>query len=106
VMPTRLARHGTALTGWGRVQVKSARFARADEPLDPGCSCGTCRRYPAAYLRHLLLVGEPTAGRLLTLHNLAWMACFTASIRRHIERGTFGDLRIRVGEAWEGGSLR
>jgi queuine tRNA-ribosyltransferase len=106
VMPTRLARHGTALTGWGRVQVRSARFARADEPLDPGCWCSTCRRYPAAYLRHLLLVGEPTAGRLLTLHNLRWMASFTASIREHIKKGTLGDLQIRVGEAWEGGSLR
>jgi queuine tRNA-ribosyltransferase len=106
VMPTRLARHGTALTGWGKAQVKSARFARADEPLDPTCPCRTCQRYPAGYLRHLLLVGEPTAGRLLTLHNLAWMAALTSSIRQHIQKGTLHDLQIRVGEAWRGGSLR
>ena len=52
--------------------VKNARHARSDEPVDPDCGCGVCARHTRGYLRHLFQVGEPTAGRLLSLHNLAW----------------------------------
>jgi queuine tRNA-ribosyltransferase len=82
------------------VQVKAVRFA-SDTPLDEDCACHTCRRYPVGYLRHLLLVGEPTAGRLLTLHNLAWMESLTAGIRHHIQKRTLRDLRNQVAEAWK-----
>ena len=72
VLPTRLARHGTLLTAEGRLNLKNARYERDQEPPDPGCSCSTCGRWSRAYLRHLLQVREPTAGRLLTVHNVAW----------------------------------
>ena len=71
-MQTRLGRHGVAFTGGGRLQCKNARHARSDEPVDPDCRCPVCARHSRGYLRHLFQVGEPTAGRLLSLHNLAW----------------------------------
>ena len=100
VLPTRLARHGTALTGTGRIQVKGARFARSDSPVDPACRCPVCARYSAGYIRHLLLVGEPTAGRLLTIHNLRWLLDFVDSMREAVVCGRLDDLRRSVTEAW------
>lgn len=106
VLPTRLARHGTALTSGGRAQVKAARYARDDGPVDPGCQCPVCARYSAGYIRHLLLVGEPTAGRLLSIHNLAWLLTFVEKIREAIEAGRLDAMRARIGEAWSRGALR
>jgi hypothetical protein len=71
-MQTRLGRHGVAFPGGGRLQVKNARHARSDQPVDPDCACRVCARHSLGYLRHLFQVGEPTAGRLLSWHNLAW----------------------------------
>ncbi|MEI2419846.1 tRNA guanosine(34) transglycosylase Tgt, partial [Arthrospira platensis SPKY2] len=65
VMQTRLGRHGTALTSLGRRQVKAARFAGSEEPVDPDCDCEVCARHSLGYIRHLLQVNEPTAARLL-----------------------------------------
>ena len=106
VLPTRLARHGTALTGAGRVQLKAQRFAREGGPLDPDCPCATCRRYSAGYLRHLLAVGEATGGRLLTVHNLSWILDLVERIRQAIGAGTLARLRSEVAEAWSGQALR
>ena len=66
VMQTRLGRHGVAFTGGGRLQVKNARHARSDQPVDPECGCRVCARHSLGYLRHLFQVGEPTAARLLS----------------------------------------
>jgi queuine tRNA-ribosyltransferase len=106
VLPTRLARHGTALTDEGRVQAKGARFATDAQPIDPGCACRVCRRYSRGYVRHLLLVSEPTAGRLLTIHNLHWMLRLLDRVREAIENGRLSQLRAEVGETWEPGPLR
>jgi queuine tRNA-ribosyltransferase len=101
VLPTRLARHGTALTSEGRYQIKAARYARDGGPLDPGCGCTVCGRWSRAYLRHLFMVGEPTAARLLTLHNLYWLLGFVAEVRSAVRGGALGELRSRVGAVWE-----
>lgn len=106
VAPTRIARHGVAMARGGRVRLRSARFASEDAPVDPDCSCAVCLRYSAGYIRHLLLVGEPTAGRLVSLHNLHWMLQFMASIRDSIRAGTLAETVREVDEAWSGGSLR
>jgi queuine tRNA-ribosyltransferase len=106
VLPTRLARHGTALTSAGRYQVKAARLATDCAPLDTSCACPVCRRHSRAYLRHLFLVGEPTAGRLLTLHNLAWLLAFMGRVRRAVTAGTLAELRLDVGAIWNRGGLR
>jgi queuine tRNA-ribosyltransferase len=100
VQPTRLARHGNALTNAGRLHMRGAALARDDGPVDPECPCPICRRYSRAYLRHLLMVGEPTAARLLTLHNLHWMMAFMIRIRGAIREGTLASLRAEVAATW------
>jgi queuine tRNA-ribosyltransferase len=100
VLPTRLARHGTALTSVGKVHVKNARFAMADEPLDPACSCMTCTRFSKAYLRHLVVVGEQSVGRFLSIHNLAYLLNLMREAGRRIEAGTFDAMRAEVASVW------
>ena len=68
----RLGRHGTILTWAGRLNLRNARYASDDTPLDGRCACPVCARWSRGYLRHLLSVHEPTAPRLLTYHNVHW----------------------------------
>ncbi len=100
VMQTRLGRHGTALTSTGRFQVKAARNAESDEPLDAECPCEVCARHSRGYLRHLLQVGEPSASRLLSLHNVAWTIDLMGRMRTSIADGTFAALRRQVLDVW------
>jgi queuine tRNA-ribosyltransferase len=100
VLPTRLARHGTALTSEGRLNLKGARFARDDGPIDPGFQHELSSRYSRAYLRHLFVTHELTGGRILTLHNLAWLADLTRRARAAICDGTFEALRSEVAAVW------
>jgi queuine tRNA-ribosyltransferase len=71
-IPTRVGRHGQLFTSEGRLNIKNKRFAEDQGPLDPECSCPVCARYTRAYLRHLFSSGEPLAGVLNSLHNLAF----------------------------------
>jgi queuine tRNA-ribosyltransferase len=100
VLPTRLARHGTLLTDDGRVNLRNAQWAEASDPPDPSCACSTCARWSRGYLRHLLLTGEPTAGRLLTVHNLHWLLELVRAIRASMADGTFDELRRRILGVW------
>ncbi len=100
VAPTRLARHGTVLTEEGRLNLRNARFARDDGPLDPVCPCSTCARWSRGYLRHLLTVGEPTAWRLITIHNLSWMLALMDRLSEAIQRGELERVRRDVAERW------
>ncbi len=100
VMQTRLGRHGTALTSTGKLHVKNAVHARSEEPLDAGCSCEVCARHTRGYLRHLFQVGEPTAARLVSLHNVAWTLQLMARVRGAIAEGTLAELRRQVLAVW------
>ena len=100
VLPTRLGRHGTLLTAEGRLNLRNARFATDREPPDPSCDCPTCQRWSRGYLRHLLQVGEPTAARLLTVHNVAWTLDLVRRMRSAIAGGTFDALRRDVLAVW------
>jgi queuine tRNA-ribosyltransferase len=100
VMQTRLGRHGTVLTRDGKLHVKNARHALSDDPLDAGCSCEVCGRHSRGYLRHLLQVGEPTASRLLSIHNVAWTLDLMARIRTAIATGTLDVLRRDILAVW------
>ena len=100
VMQTRIGRHGTALTGHGKLHIKNAKHALSDEPLDPDCTCGVCQRHSCAYIRHLFQVGEPTASRLVSLHNISWTLQLMASMRAAIEAGTFDSFRDGVLAVW------
>lgn len=100
VMQTRLGRHGTALTSTGRWQAKSAANAESDDPIDATCSCEVCARHSRGYLRHLFRVGEPTASRLLSIHNLAWTISLVDGMRDAIIAGTFDAYRRSVLDVW------
>lgn len=103
VMQTRLGRHGTVLTSGGRFQVKAARNSESDEALDPECRCEVCTRHSRGYLRHLVQVNEPSAARLLTIHNLAWTFALMDQMRSAIMTGEFDALRRRVMSVWADG---
>jgi queuine tRNA-ribosyltransferase len=100
VMQTRLGRHGTALTSTGRFQAKAARNAELDEPLDHDCPCDVCARHSRGYIRHLLQVGEPTAARLLSIHNVAWTIDLMDRLREAIVTGRLASFRSSVLEVW------
>jgi queuine tRNA-ribosyltransferase len=100
VLPTRLARHGTALTSMGRLAAKASRFATDGSPLDPGCYCPVCSRHSRAYIRHLFNVGEPSAGRLVSLHNLAWLSQLVHQARQAVVEGHFAQMARTVAEVW------
>ncbi|MBI2828577.1 MAG: tRNA guanosine(34) transglycosylase Tgt [Acidobacteria bacterium] len=93
VLPTRNARNGQLFTSEGRVNIKSARYAEDDAPLDPRCGCYTCRHHSRAYLRHLYVAGEMTAGALNTLHNLSFYLDTMRRIRDAIAFRTFDRFR-------------
>ncbi len=100
VMQTRLGRHGTALTGAGRVNLKRREFAVSEDPIDRGCPCAVCARHSRGYLRHLFKVGEPTASRLVSIHNVAWTIDLMHRIRGAIVDGTFSSLRREILSVW------
>jgi len=89
VLPTRTARTGSALTWAGRLNLRNARFARDERPLDDDCSCPACARFSRAYVRHLVNQQELLGLRLLSLHNLRFLLELTARARQAIERGAF-----------------
>ena len=93
VMPTRNARNGQLFTSQGRVNIKNARYAEDDRPLDPECACYTCRHHSRAYLRHLYLAGEMSAAALNTLHNLSFYLDTMQRIRDAIAFQSFDTFR-------------
>jgi queuine tRNA-ribosyltransferase len=105
VLPTRLARHGTMLTSEGRLNLRNRRFADDTGPIDAACGCPVCARWSRGYLRHLLTVAEPTAPRLLTLHNVAWTLALVDRIRASIVDGSLAALRAEVAEHWGSGGV-
>jgi len=93
VLPTRNARNGQLFTSQGRLNIKNAKYAEDDQPVDPACRCYTCRHHSRAYLRHLHLAGEMAGGALNTLHNLAFYLDTMRRIREAITFGTFDTFR-------------
>lgn len=93
VLPTRIARHGMALTSHGRVQIKNAQYERDFSPLDERCTCYTCQNYSKAYLRHLYKSNEILAAMLLTNHNLHFLIHTMEKIRQAIEEDRFLDYK-------------
>lgn len=93
VLPTRMARTGTAMTSQGRVAIKQARYTRDFSPLDPECDCYTCRNYSRAYLRHLYKANEILSARLFTYHNLYFLLRLMENIREAIREDRFAALK-------------
>ncbi|MBP2027623.1 queuine tRNA-ribosyltransferase [Acetoanaerobium pronyense] len=84
VLPTRIARNGTALTSLGKIVVRNATYQEDFTPLDPNCSCYTCRNYSRAYIRHLVKCNEILASRLITTHNLHFLLKLMEDVREAI----------------------
>ncbi len=101
VLPTRLGRHGTMLTSEGRLNLRNRRYAEDTGPLDETCACPVCARWSRGYLRHLLSVDEPTAPRLLTIHNVHWTLDLVRRIRSAIESNTLPTLHQALASVWE-----
>jgi queuine tRNA-ribosyltransferase len=100
VAPSRLARHGLALTSRGQVSVKQARFRTQNESLDDSCPCDTCRRYPVALLNHFFKVDPQTLGALLTRHNLTFMKRLIDDARAAILAGTYSSFLQAIDQIW------
>ena len=98
VLPTRLARHGTVLTSTGKLNLRNAKHATNDEPLDPGNPMSNS--FSRAYLRHLMQVKEPTAARIATLHNLWFLIDLVKKARQAIEEGNYEAFRSETLETW------
>ena len=96
VLPTRNARNGTLYTSLGKVNIKRREYARDDSPLDPACSCYTCRTFSRAYLRHLHTAGEILAYRLNSLHNLTYFLDLVRGARAAIAQGAFAEYKKGV----------
>ena len=93
VLPTRLARNGTAFTVGGTLNLKNAEFTMQTGPIEEGCGCAVCREFSRGYIRHLIKAEEILGLRLITLHNLHFYLDLTSRARREIEAGTFDRFR-------------
>ncbi len=89
VMPTRNGRTGSAFTSRGKLNIRNAKFARDDAPLDPDCPCSVCRRYSLGYLRHMYQAGEMNAAIMISHHNLAFFLETMRRTREAIKNGVF-----------------
>ena len=98
MLPTRVARNGQALLRTGKLNLRNARFAEDPTPLDPTCTCYTCRHFSRAYLRHLVIAKEILSATLLSLHNLHTMLTLIKEIRQAVLEGRFADYRAAF---WE-----
>jgi queuine tRNA-ribosyltransferase len=91
VMPTRNARNGHLFTRFGDVRIKNSQHRMDTRPLDPQCTCYTCRNFSRAYLHHLHRLGEILGARLNTIHNLHYYQELMRGIRAAIEAGRYAE---------------
>lgn len=94
VLPTRIARNGTAMTSHGRVTIKNAKYTRDFTPLDPECDCYCCKNYSRAYLRHLFKANEILSARLFSYHNIYFLINLMKDVRQAISEDRLGDFKI------------
>ena len=93
VNPTRLARHGSALTHDGKIPIKSARYVSDMDSLDTSCDCKVCQTYTKSYLRHLFKAGETLGARLISYHNLYFLNTLMRKIRHAIQNDRLLDFK-------------
>lgn len=93
VLPTRIARNGTAFTSVGKVIVKNGMYKDDHSPLDPECDCYVCKNYTKAYLRHLMNAGEMLGASLLSYHNLYYLTHLMEDIKKAIREDRLLEFR-------------
>lgn len=91
VLPTRIARNGTAFTKDGNITLRNAKFKEDFQPIEADCDCYCCRNFSRAYIRHLINAGEILGGKLLSIHNLRFLIKLCEDIRVAIQEDRFGD---------------
>ena len=105
VLPTRLARNGTAFAATGTLNLKNAEFARDKNPIEQDCACPACQDYTRGYIRHLIKAEEILGLRLITLHNLHFYLELMRQARAAIENGTFNEFRFNFIANYKGREL-
>jgi queuine tRNA-ribosyltransferase len=93
VLPTRVARNGTAFTRKGSISIKGGAQKAEFRPIEEDCDCFACRHFTRAYLRHLLNVGEILGLRMLSVHNTRMYLRVMEDVRAAIAAGTFAEFR-------------
>jgi queuine tRNA-ribosyltransferase len=93
VLPTRLARNGTAFTARGTMNLKNNPYRVDPRPIEEGCQCSTCQQFTRAYIRHLIKAEEILGLRLITIHNLYFYLRLMTKIRAALENGSFAQFR-------------
>ena len=106
VLPTRLARHHSAFSPEGRLNLMNATFARDERPIDETCDCYTCQTFTRAYIRHLIIAKELLAGTLLSIHNLRALIRLMEQIRVYIAEGSFESRVPNLLSQWSGNAER
>jgi len=101
VLPTRLARNGTAFTAMGTLNLKNAEFGRDKNPIESDCACPACREYARGYIRHLIRAEEILGLRLITLHNLHFYLELMRQARTAIEGACFNEFRSAFVSAYK-----
>ncbi len=96
VLPTRIARHGTAMTHSGRLIIKNKKYERDFTPLDSKCDCYCCKNFTKAYLHHLFKADEMLVYRLLSIHNINYLLRLTEGIRNAIREDRFLEFKEEV----------
>ncbi len=103
VLPTRIARHGAVFTPQGRINLRKAQYAREHAPIDPTCTCYTCRNFSLAYLRHLVKANEILGMHLATVHNIHFLLNIMRNIRESILNDTFVEYKSEFLAEWHQG---
>ncbi len=106
VMPTRSGRHGQGITRFGKVNLRNAKYASDQSPLDPESTCPASSQYSRAYLHHLVKSGELLGMMLLSWANVAYYQELMADIREAIANGQFEDFRAKTKDQWKRGLVQ
>jgi queuine tRNA-ribosyltransferase len=101
VLPTRLARNGTAFTAAGTINLKNAEFILNKNPIEENCACDACREFSRGYIRHLIKAEEILGLRLIALHNLHFYLNLMNQARSEIDKGTFDQFRKAFAAAYK-----
>lgn len=101
VLPTRIARNGTAMTYKGDLTIRNAQYKDDFSPVEEGCDCYCCRNYTRAYVRHLINTDEIFGGRLLSIHNIRFLNRLVNDIKKAIWEDRLRDFRDEFFETYE-----
>ena len=93
VLPTRIARNGTAFVKEGKLVVKNAKYKEDFSPIEEGCDCYACKHYTRSYIRHLINAGEMLGATLISIHNLRFLTRLSSQAREAILQDRFPEFK-------------